>query len=601
MNQIEDKIKIIRGGEFIINQEDSQGIFFPEYATEDQKLILESLSDFVDSEIIPKLPSIENGEFEHSVSLLEKMGEMGFLGIHMPEEYGGMELGTNTDIIVNELLGPLHSFNVSYSVQTGIGMLPFLFFGTEPQKEKYLTQIIAGTMKPAYCLTEPSSGSDALSAKSTAVLDESGEYYILNGQKMWITNSGFADIFIVFAKIDGDKFTAFIVDAHANGVSLGEEEDKMGIHGSSTRMVFLENVKVPVDDVLGEIGKGHLIAFNVLNIGRLKLGMLCISGSKSLVDESVKYANERIQFKVPISSFGAIKKKLAEQTIRTFAGESILYRASSSMEHKSKELMAHGSSYAEAKLQAAEEYAIECAILKVAGSEVLDYVVDEAVQIFGGMGFSEETVVSRAYRDSRINRIFEGTNEINRLLSINMLLKKSQKGDYDLVGPAWDVQKELTSFASPTPLEGYLAQENKIIQDFKKLLLMVTGGAVKKQMDGELDLQNEQQLILNAADMLIDIYTAESLYLRLMALKENKIGETNLFEAILKVFIHDANFRMRKNATDAVTAFTSGDLLKTYMMGIKRFTSYPPQNVSVLRRTIANVVIEQNKYPLRMV
>lgn len=601
MDKVLEKLNIIKGGEFIIDQEISTSIFFPEDATDDQKMILDSMSDFVDSEITPKLPAIEKGEFDYTVEILEKMGEMGFLGIHMPEEYGGMQLGTNTDIIVNELLGPMYSFNVSYSVQTGIGMLPILFFGTEEQKENYLTKIITGEMKPAYCLTEPTSGSDALSAKTTAVLDISGEFYILNGQKMWISNSGFADLLIVFAKIDGEKFTGFIVDAHAEGISLGEEEDKMGIHGSSTRMVFFEDVKVPVIDVLGDIGKGHLIAFNVLNIGRLKLGMLCISGSKRLIDHSVQYANDRIQFEVPITSFGAIRKKIAEQCIRTFAGESTLYRTSSSMEHKSKELMEQGATYAEAKLRAAEEYSIECAILKVSGSEIIDYVADEAVQIYGGMGFSEETPVARAYRDARINRIFEGTNEINRLLCINMLLRKARKGEYDLTGPAWEVQKELTSFAKPVELVGYLAQESKSIQDFKKLFLMVTGGAVKKQMDGELDLENEQQMVLNAADMLIDIYTAESLYLRILEMKNKAIDHLEIYEFMLQVFMHDVNFRMMKNATDAVTAYAKGDLLKTFTMGIKRFTSYPLQNVSELRNIIAEHAIQENNYPFRMV
>lgn len=593
--------KIIRGGEFLINQEASSTIFFPEKASDDQKMIHDTMSDFVDSKIKTKLDEIDKGAFEHTVAILEEMGEMGFLGIHMPEKYGGMELETTTDILVNELLGAMHSFNVSYSVQTGIGMLPILFYGTEEQKEKYLAPIIAGKIKPAYALTEPTSGSDALSAKAVAVLDESGENYILNGQKMWISNSGFADLLIVFAKVDGEKFTTFIVDAHASGVTLGEEEEKMGIHGSSTRMVFLENVKVPVDDVLGEIGKGHHIAFNVLNIGRLKLGMLCISGSKTLIDQSVQFGTDRIQFGVPITSFGAIKYKLAEQTIRTFAGESILYRTTSSLEHKSQELIAQGATYGEAKLKSAEEYAIECAILKVAGSEILDYVVDEAVQVYGGMGFSEETPVARAYRDARINRIFEGTNEINRLLTINMLLRKSQKGDYDLTGPAWDVQKELASFAMPPKLEGYLAEENKAIEDFKKLILMVTGAAVKKQMDGELDLENEQQLIINAADMLIDLYTSEALYLRVIELEKAGHPDLEYFEAILKVFLHDATFRMKKNASDAITAFSTGDLLKTFSMGIRRFTSFPLQNVSALRTKIADLVISKNQYPFRMV
>lgn len=601
METVKENVKIIRGGEFVISREDAAHIFFPEKADEDQKMIVESMSDFVDSRINPKLSEIDKGEFSHSAALIEEMGEMGFLGIHMPEKYGGMEMGTNTDILVNELLGPAHSFNVSYSVQTGIGMLPLLFFGTEEQKEKYLTKIISGELKPAYALTEPTSGSDALSAKSTATLDESGEFYILNGQKMWISNSGFADLFIFFAKIDGEKFTCFLVDAGSEGVSTGEEEDKMGIDGSSTRMVFLENVKVPVGNVLGEIGKGHLIAFNVLNIGRLKLGMLCVSGTKSLIDISVKYANERVQFGKPISDFGAIKYKLAEQSIRSFAGESILYRTSSLLEHESRRLMDQGASYGEAKLKSAEEYAIECAILKVAGSEILDYVVDEAVQIFGGMGYSEETEVARAYRDARINRIFEGTNEINRLLTINMLLKRSVKGDFDLTGPAWEVQKELASFSLPAKTEGYLAEEDKAVKDFKKLFLMVTGAAVKKQMDGELNLQDEQMIVMNAADMLIDIYTAEALLLRVSELKKAGYEKLETTESVLRVFLHDATFRMRRNATDAVTAFSSGDLLKTFSMGIKRFTGYPPQNVSLLRKSIADLVISEDKYPFRMV
>lgn len=600
MSKSGEKSKIIRGGEFLVNQEDMANVFFPEYATDDQKMILDSLADFIDSEIIPQLEAIDQGHFEHTVTLIEKMGEMGFLGIHMPEDYGGMELGTNTDIIVNEMMGPLHSFNVSHSVHTGIGMLPFLFFGTEEQKQNYLTRIISGELKPSYCLTEPTSGSDALSAKATAILDADQEHYILNGQKMWISNSGFADIFIVFAKIDGEHFTAFIVDAKAEGVSLGEEEKKMGIHGSSTRMVFLENVKVPVKDVLGEIGKGHVIAFTVLNIGRLKLGMLCIGGSKKLIDYSVQFANERIQFNVPISSFGAIRQKLADQSIQTFAGESALYRLSSSLEHKSHELMEAGTLYAEAKLLAADEYSIECAILKVKGSEIIDFVVDEAVQIYGGMGFSEETPVARAYRDARINRIFEGTNEINRLLCINMLLRKSQKNEFDLTGPAWAVQKELATFGGSPKPEGYLAEELNAIQNFKKLFLMVTGAAMKKQMDGEMDLENEQQLLMNASDILMDIYLAEAMYLRISQMKINELPDLNIYEAMLRVYTNDANHRIRKNASDAVAALATGDLLKTFGMGVKRFTSYPLQNVSKLRNQIAIKIIDSNKYPFRL-
>ena len=593
-------MKTIKGGEFVIEQESSEFIFFPEDATDDQKMIISSMTDFINSEIKPKLQDLEAGVFEHSAHILSKMGEMGFLGLHMPEEYGGLELGNNTDIIVSELIGPLNSFNVSYSVQTGIGMLPFLYYGTEEQKQKYLTRIIRGEIKAAYCLTEPTSGSDALSAKSTATLDDAGENYILNGQKMWITNSGFADVFIVFAKVDS-QFTAFIVDARSEGVTLGAEEKKMGIHGSSTRMVFFENVRVPVDNILGEIGKGHLIAFNVLNIGRLKLGVLCISGSKHLIDHSVGYANERVQFDVPIATFGAIRKKIAEQCVRTFVGESALYRASSSLEHKSAELMAAGIGYGESRLLAAEEYAIECAILKVLCSEVIDYVVDEAVQIYGGMGYSEEAPVAHAYRDARINRIFEGTNEINRLLCINMLIRKSGKGDYDLTGPAWAVQKELANFAQPAQAEGYLGQENHAIRQYKKLFLMVTGAAMKKQMDGELVLEDEQQIILNAADMLIDLYAAESMFLRIVEMQKKDLPHLEIYEAMLRVFLHNVNHQMQKNAEDAIASFCTGDLLKTLSMGIRRFCAYPLQNISQLRNQIALFAIEHNKYPFYQV
>lgn len=605
MDAIKENRTIIKGGEFVIETEDVSRIFFPEDASDDQKMIISSLQDFIDSEIKPKLKLIENREFHHTVKIIENLGKMGFLGLHMPEKYGGMELDTNTDILVSELVGGLNSFNVSYSVQVGIGMLPLLFFGTEKQKEKYLTQIISGEIKPAYCLTEPTAGSDALSVKTYATLSDHNDGYILNGQKMWISNSGFANLFIVFAKIKGEGledsekgFTGFLVDAQTDGITLGAEEEKMGIHGSSTRQVFFENVKIPKENVLGEIGKGHLIAFNVLNIGRLKLGVLCISGSKSLIDVSVKYANDRIQFKKPISTFGAIKQKLAEQTIRTFVGESTLYRTSSLMNHKSEELISTGVSYGRAKLESAQEYAIECAILKVFGSEIIDFVVDEAVQIHGGMGFSEETVVAGAYRDARINRIFEGTNEINRLLSINMLLKRAQNGEFDLTGPAWEVQKELTSFPKPEMSDDPMAIEIKAVKDFKKLFLLVAGAAVKKQMDGEINLEEKQEIVIGLADMLIDTYASESALLRIQKVKNHKNENlTDLYTAMLKVYLHDASARMAKNARDIIASISSGDLLKTFDMGVKRFTGYPLQNVLVLRRKIADKVIAENSYP----
>ncbi|HPH20680.1 MAG TPA: acyl-CoA dehydrogenase family protein, partial [Haliscomenobacter sp.] len=486
---------------------------------------------------------------------------------------------------------------VSYAAHIGIGMLPILYFGTEEQKDKYLPRLINGELKAAYCLTEPGSGSDALAAKTRADLSADGKHYLLNGQKMWISNAGFADLFIVFAKIDGDKFTGFIVERDSAGLTLGAEEKKLGIKGSSTRQVFFENTPVPVDNVLGKIGKGHLIAFNALNTGRFKLCALSLGGAKYSVTTAIRYANERIQFGVPISSFGAIQYKLAEQAIRIFSTESALFRVSNLMELKKQEFEANGASFGEAELKAAEEYAIECSILKVTGSEALDYVVDETVQVHGGMGFSEEGTAARAYRDARINRIYEGTNEINRLLSIDMLLKRAMKGALDIVGPAWEVQKELASMPSLGKEEGPYAEEKKAVKDFKKAVLMVAGAAAKLQMEGKLDLKNEQEIIMNVADMLSDLFLAESTLLRVekLAGMQGKVKQ-EVYDAILKVFIHDVTLRMNKNGTDALASFAEGDLLRTMLMGLKRFTKYPAQNVKTLRRELADVLIAANEY-----
>ncbi|MEL6274189.1 MAG: acyl-CoA dehydrogenase family protein, partial [Bacteroidota bacterium] len=480
------------------------------------------------------------------------------------------------------------------------GMLPILYFGTEAQKSEFLPPLINGELKAAYCLTEPGSGSDALAAKSRADLSEDGTHYVLNGQKMWISNGGFADVFIVFAQVDGDKFTGFIVPRNLDGVSLGAEEHKLGIHGSSTRQVFFENVEVPVDNLLGEIGKGHQIAFSVLNTGRFKLNALSIGGCKVSLTTGIQYANERIQFKQPISNFGAIKHKIGEIAIQIFAGESALYRVSDMIQNMNKSLMSEGISFADAKRQAAAEYAIECALLKVLGSEILDYTVDEVLQIHGGMGYSEEGTAARAYRDSRINRIYEGTNEINRLLSVDMLLKRAMKGELDIVGPAWAVQKELAGMPSMDPVEGEYGNEAKAVSEFKKLILMVAGGAAKQQMDGKLDLKSEQEIIMNVADMMGDLLQAESLLMRVQKLHETGAGEhpQELYDAILRTYFHDANARMGKNAIDAVAGFTEGDLLRTFGMGIKRFTKYPIQNVKSLRRTVAEYLIEKNEYVL---
>ena len=588
---------VLKGGEFIIKDNTPQDTFIPEEINEEQGMIRDMVKDFLHTEILPNANKIEKQQDNIAVTLLDKMADLGLLGAHMPEIYGGMQLDTNTDTLICDTLGPAGAFTVTFAVQVGIGMLPIFYFGTDEQKAEYLPKLISGELKAAYCLTEPSSGSDALAAKTRADLSEDGTHYVLNGQKMWISNSGFADIFIVFAKIDGDKFTGFIVEKDSEGLTLGAEEDKLGIKGSSTRQVFFENVKVPAENVLGEIGKGHLIAFNALNIGRFKLCALSTGGAKASVTSAIQYANERVQFKTPISKFGAIKYKLAEQAIRIFATESAMYRVSNLLEQKKISLLAEGVDFAQAKLKSAEEYAIECAILKVAGSETLDYVVDETVQVHGGMGYSEEGTAARAYRDARINRIYEGTNEINRLLTVDMLLKRAMKGALDIVGPAWEVQKELASMPGFGKPEGEYAEEIKAIKEFKKVILMVAGAAAKMQMDGHLNLKEEQEIIMNVADMMIDTFLAESLLLRVQKLADmDKKIDQEVYDAMLKTFLTDATARIHKNATDALVSFAEGDLLRTLLMGLKRFTKYTPTNVKVARRKIADVLIEANEY-----
>jgi len=589
--------EILKGGEFLIKETQPDTVFIPEEFDEEQLMIRDMCLDFLNNELLPNLDKLEKMEEGLAPGLLEKMGELGLLGSHMPEQYGGMQLDTNTNTLICDTMGPAGSFNTTYAAHTGIGMLPVLYFGTAAQKEKYLPKLITGELKAAYCLTEPSSGSDALAARTRAELTEDGKHYILNGQKMWITNAGFADLFVVFAQIDGDKFTGFLVERGTEGMTMGAEEQKLGIKGSSTRQLFFENARIPADHVLGEIGKGHLIAFNALNIGRFKLCVLSIGGAKGSIRAAIQYANERIQFKQPISNFGAIKYKLAEQAIRTFAAESAMYRVSNLLNEKKDMLMDAGLDFAEAKLRAAEEYAIECAILKVAGSEALSYTVDETLQVHGGMGFSEEGGIARAYRDARITRIYEGTNEINRLLTVDMLLKRAMKGKLDIVGPAWAVQKELTSIPGFGEEEGAYGNEEKAVKDFKKIILMVAGAAAKQQMDGKLNLKDEQEILMNVADMLIDLYQAESMLLRVTKLQDrDKTIDQEVYDAMLKTFIADANARILKNATDALCSFAEGDLLKTMLMGLKRFTKYPPFNVKEARRKIAAVLIEANDY-----
>lgn len=593
------KSKVLRGGEFIIRDSKPEDVFIPEELTEEQLMIRETVRDFLNQELLPTADRLEKQEAGLAESLIGKMAELGLLGTHMPEAYGGMELDTNTNTLICDTLGPGGSFTVSFAAHTGIGMLPILYFGTEAQKKAYLPKLINGEMKASYCLTEPGSGSDALAAKTRADLSDDQSHYVINGQKMWITNAGFADVFIVFAQVNGDQFTGFIIPRDSEGLTLGAEEAKLGIKGSSTRQVFFENVKVSAENVLGEIGKGHLIAFNALNVGRFKLNALCTGGAKGSLTTAIRYANERIQFKVPIAAFGAIKHKLAEQAIRIFASESALYRTSQLMQDWAKDLLAQGTTFGEAKLQAAEEYAIECAMLKVIGSEALDYVVDETLQIHGGMGYSEEGTAARAYRDSRINRIYEGTNEINRLLTVDMLFRRALKGTLDIVGPAWEVQKELASMPSLGSKEGAYAEEIEAVAHFKKIILMVAGAAAKMQMDGQLNLKEEQEIVMNVADMMNDAFQAESILLRIQKLNElSKPVPQAVYDAILRVFLTDATARIAKSATDAIASFAEGDLKRTFLMGLKRYTKYPPANVKADRRMIAEALIEANEYVL---
>jgi alkylation response protein AidB-like acyl-CoA dehydrogenase len=585
---------LIPGGAFLITKADPSSTFIPEEINEEDGMIRDMCNEFITNEVMPHLDKIDKQEDGIMVDLLNKAGEQGLLGTSIPEKFGGFGKDFNANAFLAEAIGRGGSFPVSMMAHTGIGTLPILYFGTDEQKEKYLPKLATGEWKAAYCLTEPGSGSDALAAKTKAVLD--GDNYVLNGQKIWITNAGFADVFVVFAQVEGEPggFTGFIVERTMAGIKTGEEEAKMGIKGSSTAQVFFEDCKVPKENVLGEVGSGHLIAFNILNIGRFKLCAATLGSAKHAISTSVQYANERVQFKVPISSFGAIKHKLAEQAIRTFACESALYRSSDLINAKRLALKEAGSSYGEALMGSAREYAVECAILKVYGSETLDFVVDEAVQVHGGYGFSEEYTVARMYRDSRINRIFEGTNEINRLLIVDMLVKAAMKGELDILGAAKEVQKELLEVpqmggGSDEPF----AAEAGAIANFKKAVLISAGAAAQKLM---MQLQHEQEILMHVSNMIIDTFVAESMLLRTMKLAEKRDPKADIAKEMLSVFINDATDRIRVAGKNAAAGFAEGDELKMILLGIKRFTKYPAVNTKEARRKIADQLIEAGEY-----
>ncbi|MFZ4056634.1 MAG: acyl-CoA dehydrogenase family protein [Ferruginibacter sp.] len=585
----------IKGGEWLIKESSPFETFTPEDFNEESLMVKEMCIQFLEAEVHPTIDRIDKLEPGLMPSLMVKAGEQGLLGASIPEAYGGLGKDFITSTLVNEGLGGGYSFSVAIAAHTGIGTLPILYFGTEAQKLKYIPKLASGEWKGAYGLTEPNSGSDALSAKTTAVLSEDGKFYILNGQKCWITNGGFADVYTVFAKVDGDKFTGFIVERGMEGFTQGPEEHKMGIKGSSTVQLYFQDCKVPVENLLGEVGKGHIIAFNILNIGRLKLCAAAIGGSKMALNTTIEYAKTREQFKTAIANFGAIKYKLAESAVRIFASESALYRTAKWIEDKELQLAAEGKPFNEALLGAAEEYAVECALLKVHGSEVLDYVVDEGVQVHGGNGFSDEYMISRAYRDSRINRIYEGTNEINRLLSVDMILKRAMKGKLDLMGPAMAVSKELMSIPDfGNDDDSTFAAEKKAILQMKKAILMVSGAAVQKLM---MKLQDEQEILMNIADMALETFEAESALLRVMKMTD-KQGEaaTSLQADLMRCYLNDAVDKVNKAGKEAINGFAQGDEQRMMLLGLKRFTKYAPFNSKDARRRIADKLIESNKY-----
>lgn len=589
----------IKGGEFLIRETSAHEIFIPEEFNEEQKMIMQQCKDFLVKEVYPRLDEIDSMKDPKLMpAILDKAGELGLLGTSVPQELGGFGMDFNTTMLVAEVIGGGHSVAVALSAHTGIGTLPILYYGNDAQKKKYIPKLATGEWKAAYCLTEPDSGSDANSGKTKAVLSPDGKHYIINGQKMWITNGGFADVYVVFAKIDNDKnLSAFIVEKSFGGITMNEEEKKMGIKGSSTRQIFFNDCKVPVENLLSERENGFKIAVNILNIGRIKLGVAAVGGSKMAISKAIKYSSERKQFGVSINTFGAIKHKIAEAVTRIFASESAHYRASQNIDDAYNALVAGGMDSGKARLKALEDFAIECAILKVHGSEVLDFTVDEGVQIYGGMGFSAEGPMDRAYRDARINRIFEGTNEINRLLTIDMLMKRAMKGTLDLMTPAMAVQKELMSVPdfSTSEEEGVFVKEKKALANLKKAGLMVAGAAVQKFM---MKLSDEQEVLMNLADMMIEGYVAESTLLRvekLIGLRGEKACEIQKEMAL--IYLHSAIEKGAAAGRAAITSFAEGDELRLMLMGLKRFTKIDPYNLKEARRKVANYAIEKGEYP----
>jgi alkylation response protein AidB-like acyl-CoA dehydrogenase len=587
--------EILKGGEFLIKEISADAIFIPEEFDEEQNMMFQTAHDFTDKSVFPVIDQLDTHDRELLNKLMKEAGEIGLLGVSIPEEYDGFGQSFLTSMRVVEAIGKGFSFSVAFSAHTGISTLPILYFGNEEQKKKYIPKLASGEAIGAYCLTEPDAGSDANSGKTKATLSADGAHYILNGVKMWITNGGIADTLTVFAKIDDDKnLSAFIVERDWDGIEVAPDEEKMGIQGSSTTQIFFTDVKVPVENLLGERNNGFKIALYILNFGRIKLAGATVGASKNIIDETIRYANERKQFGQYLSSFPALKYKMAEQVIRTFVNESLTYRISQDIETATAALQESGMDKDKAIVEGIRLFGIEASISKVFGSEALDYVVDEAVQIYGGMGYSQETQVEKAYRDSRINRIFEGTNEINRLVIIGELLKRGMKGEIDLLTPAKQVAKDLLEKPAPENDLDYFGEKKKNVANFKKSVLLTAGAAMKKY---QAALMQEQELLFNFANMIIDLYASESLLLRVEKLSK-KYDENKLkpYKDMLDVFIYDAAFRIYKEGVDAINTFAEGDEHKGLLMGVKRFTKTAGINTVAARRRIADKLIEDSKY-----
>jgi len=592
----------IKGGEFLIKEIKAEEIFISEEFNEEQNMMKDAVQEFIEREVWPHRERFENKDYAFTEEIMRKAGEMGFLGVSIPEQYGGIGMGfVSTMLVTDYISSATGSLGTAFGAHTGIGTMPIFLYGTETQKNKYLPLLTSGEKFGAYCLTEPGAGSDANSGKTTAELTADGKHYKINGQKMWISNAGFAEIFIVFARIEDDKnITAFILEfdkTNPNGVTLGEEEHKLGITSSSTRQVFFSDTLIPVENMLSERGKGFKIALNSLNVGRIKLGAACLDASRRIITESVKYGNERKQFKTAISNFGAIQKKYAEMSAKTFTIDAACYRAAKDIQNMIDDELAQGKSHQDAELAAFQEYAIECAIIKVFASEVSQFVSDEGIQIFGGMGFSKDTPMESAWRDARITRIYEGTNEINRLLTVGMLLKKAMKGEIDLLTPAMEVGNSLMgipSFDVPDFSE-LLSEEKAMIAKLKNAFLMISGKAVQTY---GMELESHQQLILAAAEVMIEIYMAESSILK--AEKIAKLTSETAAEcqvAMAKLNLYNAVDKASNMGKEAILYFSEGDEQRMMLMGLKRFTKYVNNpNPIALRKTIAEKVIAENKY-----